>query len=285
VIAASVLGIRLLYACAFLYRLGCHLVRLNHHRLGVGPPLVLIHGIGSRWQIWEPVLERLARERDVVAVDLPGFGDSPMAPPGTPPGPASLARLLGEFLDQLGLERPHVAGNSLGGWVSLELARNGRVSTATGVSPAGFHTAREATFQRASLWTSVRGARLLGPRADAVLAPGLGRTLMLGQMAARPARIPPADAAASLRALAAAPWFDATLRTITSEPFSDGEQIRVPVTIAWGEKDRLLLPRQAARAAQAIPGARLVWLRGCGHVPMYDDPEQVAQVLLAGSAT
>jgi pimeloyl-ACP methyl ester carboxylesterase len=279
-----VLGILLLHARAFSYRLGCQTVQLNHHRLGAGPTLVLIHGIGSRWQIWEPVLDRLARERDVVALDLPGFGDSPMPPPGTPPGASSLARLVGEFLDELGVERPHVAGNSLGGWVSLELAKNGRVSTATGVSPAGFHTGREARFQRASEWTSVRGARLLAPHADAVLASGLGRTLLLGQLAAKPARIPPADAAASLRALAAAPWFDETVPAINSEPFRGGEKIRVPVTIAWGEKDRLLLPRQAQRAVRVIPGARLVMLRGCGHVPTYDDPEQVARVLLDGSS-
>ena len=68
-----------------------------------------------------------------------------------------------------------------------------------------------------------------------------------------------------------------------SERFSGGEEIDVPVTIAWGEKDRLLLPRQAARAAEAIPTARIVTLYGCGHVPTYDDPEQVASVLLDGS--
>ena len=72
---------------------------LNHHRAGEGPALVLIHGIGSRWQVWDPVLRQLASERDVIALDLPGFGASPMPPPGTPPGLESLTRLVGEFLD------------------------------------------------------------------------------------------------------------------------------------------------------------------------------------------
>jgi pimeloyl-ACP methyl ester carboxylesterase len=259
-------------------------VQLNHHRAGAGPALVLIHGIGSRWQVWDPVLPQLEQHRDVVALDLPGFGASAMPPPGTAAGIASLTRLVGEFLDTLGLERPHVAGNSLGGWISLELAKQGRVCSATALSPGGFYTDREATFARVSFEITIRITRQLAPRAERVSArPGL-RTLTMSQFFAKPKQIPPADAAASLRALAGAPWFDETLRAITSEPFTGGEQIEVPVTIAWGEKDRLLLPRQAARAARAIPGAKLVMLRGCGHVPMYDDPEQVAGVLLEGSA-
>ena len=83
--------------------------------------------------------------------------------------------------------------------------------------------------------------------------------------------------------MAGAPWFDEMLDAILSDHFTGGEQIGVPVTIAWGEKDRLLLPRQAPRAARAIPSARAVTLRGCGHAPTYDDPRQVARVLLDGS--
>jgi pimeloyl-ACP methyl ester carboxylesterase len=258
-------------------------MELNYHRAGAGEPLVLIHGIGSRWQMWEPVLDRLAAERDVVAIDLPGFAASPPPPPGMPPGVDSLTRLVVEFLDELGLERPHVAGNSLGGWLALELAKRDRVRTATALSPVGFHTRPELVFQRTSLWLSVRAARLLAPRADRVLVPALARGLAFAQMTAHPTRISPADGAASIRELAGAAWFDETLKAISSEGFSGGGQIHVPVTIAWGERDRLLLPRQAPRAVRAIPGARAITLRDCGHVPTYDDPEQVARVLLEGS--
>jgi pimeloyl-ACP methyl ester carboxylesterase len=258
-------------------------VELNHYRVGSGPPLVLIHGIGSRWQMWEPVLGRLAVERDVIALDLPGFAASPMPPAGTPAGTASLTRLVGGFLDELGLERPHVAGNSLGGLLALELAKQGRVASATTLSPAGFHNPRELVYQKISLKLTVRGARLLAPRAHRLTASPLVRTLMYSQVLARPRLLGAADAAASAEALAGAPWFDATLDAFTDEPFSGGEQIQVPVTIGWGAKDRLLLPRQAPRAVRRIPGARLVMLKGCGHVPTYDDPEQVARVLLEGS--
>ena len=268
---------------------------LSHLRIGSGAPLVLIHGIGSRWQVWDPVLERLAGSRDVIAIDLPGFGASPPPPPGTPPGVGSLTRLVVQFLDELGLERPHVAGNSLGGQIALELARLGRAASATGLSPAGFWNRREATFARVSLQATVRAARLSAAHADRLMAvPGV-RTLAFSQLVARPGRISPDQAAATIRALAGAPWFDQTLEAITAERFGgepaidvpvpiDDPAIDVPVTIAWGQRDRLLLPRQAARAARQIPGARMVTLQGCGHVPTYDDPDQVAEVLLAGSS-
>jgi pimeloyl-ACP methyl ester carboxylesterase len=258
---------------------------LSHHRIGTGPPLVLIHGIGSRWQVWDPVLERLARSREVIAIDLPGFGASPPPPPGTPPGVLSLTRLVGQFLlDELGLERPHVAGNSLGGQIALELAGLGRAASATGLSPAGFWNHREAAFARASLKVTVRAARLAAPWADRVLAVPGARRLAFSQLVARPGRIRPDEAAATIRALGGAWWFDETLEAITAERFVAGGPIDVPVTIAWGQRDRLLLPRQAARAARWIPGARMITLEGCGHVPTYDDPEQVAEVLLAGSS-
>jgi pimeloyl-ACP methyl ester carboxylesterase len=259
-------------------------MELCYRRTGTGPPLALIPGIGSRWQMWEPVLDRLAAEREVVAFDLPGFGASPMPPPGTPAGTASLTRLVSEFLDNLGLDRPHVAGNSLGGLIAFELAKQGRVRSATALSPAGFHTDREGIFERISLQLTVRAARLLAPRVDRLSASPMMRQLTWSQFVAHPRKLGAADAAASARALAGAPWFDETLPAVLSKRFSGGERIDVPVTIAWAEKDRLLLPRQAPRAARAIPGARLVTLTGCGHVPTYDDPEQVARVLLDGSS-
>jgi pimeloyl-ACP methyl ester carboxylesterase len=234
--------------------------------------------------MWQPVIALLAGEREVIAVDLPGFGSSPRPPAGTPPGVATLTRLVAEFTAELGLERPHVAGNSLGGWISYELAKAGLVRSATGLSPAGFHTPGEARFQRFSLATAARAARLTARYAERIYSPPAARTLAFFQLASRPWRWPAQEAVDGLRDLAHAPWFDETLAAITREPFTGGELIDVPVTIAWAEHDRVLLPRQAARAAAAIPGARSVTLRGCGHVPTWDDPEQVARVLLEGSA-
>lgn len=258
-------------------------MHLNHYRNGHGQPLVLLHGIGSRWQIWEPVLDRLVSRRDVIALDLPGFAASPMPPPGTPPGPDSITSLVQEFLDELGVARPHVAGNSLGGLVALELGRRGAVASACALSPAGFANRPETVLSRGLLRTAVRAARRMAPHALGINRTALARKLTAGQFMLHPENMTPAEAAGNFRALAAAPWFDATLPTLHAAHFHGGADIGVPVTIAWGEKDRVLLPRQAKRAAAAIPQARMVTLHGCGHVPTYDDPEQVARVLLEAS--
>lgn len=257
---------------------------LNHYRNGDGEPLLLIHGIGSRWQMWEPVIDDLSTRREVIAIDLPGFGASPMPPSGTPAGLDSLASLVADFLQEQGIERPHVAGNSLGGLVALELAKRGVVRSANGLSPAGFANGPETVLAQLELRLAVHSARRLDGHVKPLATRPRGRKLLFGAFVARPERVTPEDAVQSTRALAQAPWFDDTLRAIARGQFTGGEQIQVPVTIAWGEKDRVLLPRQAQRAARLIPGARLITLHGCGHVPTYDDPEQVSRVLLEASA-
>jgi pimeloyl-ACP methyl ester carboxylesterase len=219
-------------------------VTLSYHRTGSGPTLVLIHGIGHHWQGWEPVIDLLAGDRDVIAIDLPGFGESPMPSPGTPAGAGSLTDLVSDFLDRLGVERPHVAGNSLGGWISLELAKRGRVASATGLSPAGFHNRLEAVYQLMLFRILIQVTRMIAPSAERILSrPGV-RALAFSQLVAHPLQLPRHEVIPSVRALANAPWFDETLRAINAERYTGGEAISVPVTIAWGERDRVLLPRR-----------------------------------------
>jgi pimeloyl-ACP methyl ester carboxylesterase len=255
---------------------------LAHVRRGSGPPLVLIHGIGSQWQMWKPVLDRVSREREVVALDLPGFGDSASLP-GRPTVEA-LADAVAEFLDGIGLAGAHAAGNSLGGGVALAMARAGTARSACVLSPAGFGNLREGRYARALLVNSRRTAQRVASQADVIVAGPARRTLAFGHLAARPWRIPPDEAAGALRNLARSPGFEATLEALADHTFG-GHTLDCPVTVAWGEKDRLLIySRQSARARRLLPDARHVTLDGCGHVPTWDDPEQVARVLLEGSS-
>ncbi|WP_067450015.1 alpha/beta fold hydrolase [Actinomadura macra] len=252
-------------------------------RRGEGPPLVLLHGIGHRWQAWSPVLDLLAAERDVIAVDLPGFGASPPLPAGTPYTlDAAMSVLAATFAD-LGLDRPHIAGNSLGGLFSLEAADRGLVSSATVLSPAGFFTAPELRYAASVL----RASRLAARVPDTVLArlarSPRRRNAMFGMIYGRPDLLDIAALAGDARAMRTAAGFEPTLRAGRATRFL-GACADVPVTIAWGTKDRLLLRSQAIRAQRRLPNARFVWLEGCGHVPMGDDPPQVARVLLEGSA-
>ena len=255
---------------------------LAHVRRGSGPPLALIHGIGSQWQMWEPVLDRVCREREVVALDLPGFGDSEEH--RARPTVGALAGAAAEFLDGLGLAGAHVAGNSLGGGVALQLARIGAARSATALSPAGFVNDREGRYARALLMESRRIAKLTEAHADLACAGRVRRTLSFSHLAAKPWKIPPDQAAGALRNLANSPGFETTFEAIEDFRWT-GPEPSCPVTVAWGAKDRILIySRQAPRARRRLPGARHVTLTGCGHVPTWDDPEQVARVLLEGSS-
>ncbi|MEV4380360.1 alpha/beta fold hydrolase [Streptosporangium sp. NPDC049644] len=257
-------------------------MELAFERRGTGSPLVLLHGIGHHWQAWLPVLDRLAAERDVIAVDFPGFGVSPPLPSGTPYTAESLADAIESFFGRLGLREPHVAGNSLGGYVALELAARAAVRSATALSPAGFWNRSELAYARAVLRFNRAGARSLSPeRALAHAEDPLIRGLSLGLLVAHPARLSPEAQLAALQALKDASGFDETLASFAG--LMPPAPPKVPVTIAWGEHDRLLLRRQAVRAAK-WSGQRVKLLKGCGHVPMTDDPELVARVLLEASA-
>ena len=250
---------------------------LNHHREGAGEPLVLLHGIGHHWQGFAPVLPLLCGQREVVAVDLPGFGGSPPLPAGVEPHPERLADAVEAFLDELGWDAPHVAGNSLGGWIALVLARRGRARTAVALSPAGFWNRWEHAYSTAMLRLTHATA---GGAAD-LQRNVVARTLGGGLMMARPWRLDGDAAAAAARALAEAPAFEATLDVMSRSHFTGGAEVPETATVAWGERDRLLLPRQGERARRALPRARHVVLPGCGHLPMSDDPALVAGVILS----
>ena len=252
---------------------------------GTGPPLVLIHGIGSRRGVWKPVVPLLAAEREVLAVDLPGFGDSPVLPDGERPTVEALARAVAAWWRELGIERPHVAGNSLGGGIALELARAGAVASATALSPIGFWSDLESRYGRTMLRLTHFFAASLGAPMRRLVRTPLGRELTVGLMYGRPQRREAAEVVEDLDQLARAPGWHATLPISREYVFHDGEQLRdVPVTIGWGTRDRLLIPRQAERARAVLPHARHVPLPGCGHIPMSDDPDGVAALLLTASA-
>ncbi len=228
-------------------------------------------------------MDRLAQERDVIAIDLPGFGRSPHD--GTGPSVPDQAERVRAFFGELGLERPHVAGNSMGGGIALELARMGAVASATAVSPVGFWTPRERTFAQTSLQVSRRLLPLLGPVLPSLLRSPVGRTALLGQLVARPWRMDGEAAIEHLELLVGAPAFDACCEAFDDYTFHDAHQLDdVPVTVAWGDRDLLLLYRQAARARHVMPRARHVTLPGCGHAPFSDDPALLAGVLLESSA-
>ena len=256
---------------------------LAYERSGSGEPLVLLHALGLSKQTWAPVVPALAEQHDVIAVDLPGFGDSPPFPDDVEPSPAMLAARIGVLLDELGVESPHVVGNSVGGWIALELALQRPVRSVTLVGPAGLWRDTTPWYDRVSL----RLSRVLARYLRFVLVPlmrfGLARLIVLGQAHGRPMHMTREQARATVVALGTCVGFRRTLTATLDRRFLGGQHIIAPVTLAWGERDRVILERQSRNTDQLPPGVRIVSMPRCGHVPMTDDPQLVADVILTAT--
>jgi len=249
---------------------------IAYTRAGSGDALVLIHGLGGSRRIWEPVVDRLAAERDVIAVDLPGFGESEPLPADRPATAANLGATVAHLCAELGIERPHLAGNSLGAWSALELAKAGSAASVCAISPAG-------------LWRRPLGPRRvdshgwalrLRPLLPLLLSSARVRAGLLRTTVARPERLSAAEARALVRDWLEAPGYEAANEEMRNQVFEDPELVTVPTTVAWGTEDRLVAPPRPERMP---PGTRFVELDGLGHTPTWDDPPRIAELLLEAS--
>jgi pimeloyl-ACP methyl ester carboxylesterase len=267
----------------FLRDHGVDTMELAYERHGTGPTLVLLHGVGHRRQAWQPVLDLLTPHRTVIMVDLPGHGDSPPLRTAGRPAIRAIADEIVAFFDALGLDRPHVAGNSLGGALALAAGARGRAATVTTLSPAGFWANPwQYGYARAAFRFAQRAGATGRPLVLALARIPLTCGLTQAAFVARPSNITPEHAVADTLAFLRAR--DAVYAILADrEVFTDTVPASVPVTIGWGARDRMLWPSQARVAMRRLPHARFVPLPGCGHVPMTDDPVLVASVLLDGS--
>jgi pimeloyl-ACP methyl ester carboxylesterase len=257
---------------------------LAFERVGSGPPLVLLHGVGHRRQAWYPVVDRLAEHRELFLVDLPGHGESdPLALEGRQVLDVLHDELV-DFLREHDLDRPHLAGNSLGGRIALEAGVHGLARSVTALSPAGFWRSDLGFgYTRRLFHTVAAASRALGPRAPQLARTPAGRAVMFGWITAHPGRLDAERALGDFQAFVRA---QPALRLLlpAANQFTGPVSTDIPVTIGWGTRDVVLPPYQARVARTLLPAARHVKLPSCGHVPMSDDPELVAGVLLRGSA-
>jgi pimeloyl-ACP methyl ester carboxylesterase len=182
-------------------------------------------------------------------------------------------------MDEAALHGAHVVGNSLGGWLALELARRGRARTVVAISPSGLWTPREAAYVRRMVLGYHALAKLAAP-----LGPVRGGWVGALMMLSRPWRVPPEALALQTRRLAGSSAVREAMDDQVATQPPGLPEIAVPVLIAWGTRDRLLFPRQAKRFERLIPGAELQMLPGLGHMPMADDPEAVAATILRRTA-
>jgi pimeloyl-ACP methyl ester carboxylesterase len=240
-------------------------------------PLLLLHGLGGSKEIWSPVIGLLEAAREPLAIDLPGFGAEPPLAAQVEPSAANMAAAVHERCLELGIERPHVAGNSLGGWVALEMGRAGWAASVTAISPAGLWRSPIGERQvNTQLW-----ARRLRPLVAVALRNRGLRERMLATFAAHPERIPAREGRRLVLGWIDASGYDGANRAMRTHVFDPAGYPEIPVILAWGELDRLVGPPRPERRPA---GARYVALPGVGHTPTWDDPGLVATILLRGSA-
>lgn len=248
--------------------------------------MVLLHGFINDWQAWTPLLPRLEEHFDVFAPTLPGhFGGEPFAA-GAPVTVSAMTDMLERQLDAEGIEKAHLVGNSLGGWLSLDLALRGRALSVVGLCPAGGWETRSRE-ERAVYRYFWRFSRIAVPLSRPFFKPLAKhprlRAMTMRDMVSRPRQM---DAALALSALEAAAGCEIAGALLAAskrgELFGELGPIECPVTIATASRDRLFKgPRYFTKFRRLLPDANWVGLEGLGHIPMTDDPDRVNEVILA----
>ncbi len=261
-------------------------MELNHLQAGTGKPLLLIHGLGGSARSWSTIWSALAERRQVIAVDLPGFGETPPLRGET--SIRTLCDAVTAFVDAQGLRGVDAVGSSMGARLVLELARRGGVlGSVVSLDPGGFWRGWERHAFFSSIWLSIRAVRALQPLMPAIAHNGLARSLLLAQFSRRPWALDPAVVLDEMRSYARAPAFDELLERLA---YGDEQQgaprgsIEAPVVIGWGRNDKVCFPRQARRALNLFPDARLHWFDRCGHFPHWDAPAETVRLILDAPA-
>lgn len=254
----------------------------HQFRGGAGEPVVLLHGATSSWKCWRDVIPLLTDTFDVFAPNLSGHGGLPR--PRRPHTISDLADELEAQLDAAGIDTAHLVGNSLGGWLAVELAVRGRARSVVALSPAGgWHPGEQRVIKH--FYSMRRWARLARFVPTFVLRSARLRRHALRAACERGDRLTARQAMASAK----------SARACVLEDFSalgDGlapqryVRLTTPVLIAWSEHDRIIPASDYTdRWRQEMPGAAWATLADVGHCPMYDDPHLVARTVLEWTAS
>jgi pimeloyl-ACP methyl ester carboxylesterase len=222
----------------------------------------------------------LSQARDVMALDLPGHGGTPADAGSTTF--AGLADSLEGFILGEGLDDVALVGSSLGARLVLEMARRGRGGATIALDPGGFWRGWERTYLRTTLGASIRIVRAMRPALPALSRSAVTRSALLAQLSAKPWRLDGDLVATELQSYASTKTFDGLVRDLATGPAQEGPAADPTrrIVIGWGRQDRLCLPRQAARAQNAFPSAKLHWFSECGHFPMWDRPNETVRVII-----
>jgi pimeloyl-ACP methyl ester carboxylesterase len=251
---------------------------------GVRSTMVLIHGLEGTPATWGPLLMMLEREHALLTPALLGHRGGPEYRAGSPATPAAMADALERDLDVAGVGSAHLVGNSLGGWLALELAARGRALSTTALAPAGgwTHGGAEARRLGRMFARNDRLARFVGPHAARLVRRRRFRAVALRSVAMHPAAVPAGLAVEMTEAAGDCTISRPLLAHLATAGFGELGAIDSPVQIVWGTRDRILRwPVYAARFRRMIPHAQWTELAGLGHCPMLDDAQLTSATILA----
>lgn len=252
---------------------------LHLSRTGTGEPLVLLHGLGESSVGWRPVIDELSARYEVIAIDLPGFGRSPTLPTRELPTAANLAAAIEVTMDELGIDRYHVAGYSLGARVAIQLAHSGRVRSVIAIAPDGLGTPIERIQGYLALVTGRGMAMALSPAAGLLSMTPAGRSVFFAGSRTLPWQLTQDDARQLLTDYADSPAYEAANWASLFDMPTHLHTITAPTLLLQGTADPLI-PQQISRYLTLIPGAQLTWMPGLNHVPISDDPRAIAHHML-----
>lgn len=254
----------------------------HHIEKGHGRPLVLLHGIGMDSEAWQPVMDRLAVQRRVIAFDIPGFGKTPGLQ-DVEPNSLAMVESLSQSLKKMGIEEQvDIVGNSLGGRIALDAAAEGLASSVVGISPAGLWKEAGPVHLEPMFGAMRQAIKLMPGVSEALLKTTVGRTvIMAGAVSARGWKMPAKEAIRSAKMFADSHHFDDIFDAFRP-PFIGAHKINVPCTIAFGDFD-MVFPVGTRDKTRAPAHTHWVRLPGCGHVPMWDHPELISHVILQGT--
>lgn len=248
------------------------------------PALVLLHGITSSGRAWNDLVPALSHRHEVFTPT--GLGHRGGHPVHNRTTLSDLVDAAERQLDAAGLDRPHIAGHSLGGYLAIELARRGRAQTVTAFSPAGFWSADDGTarLMMHGLRRSARLARFAGPAIKIAVGTARGRRAVMGA-AVRRSDAMTAEAARAVVDDQAGCTLAARLYIADDDYLAPLDPLPCPTTVAWAEYDEVLpLADYRATVRARLPAARFLVLPGVGHAAMVDDPDLVVRTILEVTA-
>ena len=258
---------------------------MARYRAGEGEPVVLLHGFTATWRCWIPVLPELVARYDVFAPTLTGHHGGPSIDRGVAHSLEEAAGHVAAQLDEAGIDTAHLVGNSMGGALALELAKQGRARSVVGLSPGAGWTDGDPEGPRIERFfrRQLKITRATDKRLEKVMARPVLRRLALRDIVRKGEQLPAAEAVAMARSSLECTVVDDVFRAIREGTalLRDLDRIDVPVLIAWAQYDRVLpMKRHMARFRSEIPGVSFRVLRDVGHVPMSDDPQLVADTIV-----